>query len=75
MSDIDRIKNCWTMPDNWSIQMTDDKMEVFDNDNEPVATAITQIRLIERINEHLKIQESWIAYKLMEATLKEPIEA
>jgi len=75
MNDIDRIKDCWSVPDNWKVQVVGDNMEVFDSEDEHVITAMTRINIIEKINEHIEAQQNWVAIKLMEATLKEPIEA
>ena len=75
MDDIERIQNCWTMPDNWVVELCGDTMQVFDSDHENMITAMTQINIIEKINEHIEAQQHWVAFKLMEATLKEPIEA
>ena len=75
MDDIEKIKNCWTIPSDWVIKIAGDKMQVLDSENEQVVTAMTQINIIEQINQHIEAQESWAAYKLMEAVIKEPIEA
>tara|TARA_Y100000296_G_scaffold84231_1_gene117002 strand:- start:3205 stop:3432 length:228 start_codon:yes stop_codon:yes gene_type:complete len=75
MKSLDQIKRCWVMPDDWVVQITDDTMEVKDADNHSVAKMMTQVKVIERINEHLEAQESWLALQLMQATFKKPIEA
>jgi len=63
------------MPDNWAVEVCGDTMQVFDSEREHVMTAMTQINIIEKINEHIQAQQHWAAFKIMEATLKEPIEA
>lgn len=75
MKSLEQIKKCWVMPDGWVVQITDDTMEVKDADDHPVANMMTQVKVIERINEHLEAQESWIAMQLMQAKFKNPIEA
>tara|TARA_R100001082_G_scaffold40444_2_gene21393 strand:+ start:582 stop:809 length:228 start_codon:yes stop_codon:yes gene_type:complete len=75
MNDIERIRDCWTVPDNWIVEIVGDNMEVFDSERDHVITAMTQINIIEKINEHIETQQSWAAFKIIEATLKEPIEA
>lgn len=75
MDDIDRIKGCWTVPKNWTVKIDESNMEVFDAESDHVVTAMTRIHIIEKINEHVEAQESWTAFKMMEASLKDPIEA
>lgn len=75
MPNINEIKKTWTMPDGWTICMKEKSMEVFDSEDEIVAKAATQISVIETIQQHLQAQESAIAYQLMMATLKKPVEA
>ena len=75
MNDIEKIKNCWTMPSDWNIKIRGDKMEVVDSENDHVVSAMTQINIIECINEYIEAQECWAAFRLMQAAIDEPIES
>lgn len=75
MPDIDEIKKTWTMPDGWTICMKDKSMEVFDSTDEIVAKAVTQISVIEMLQQHIEAQESMVAHQLLMAKLKKPIDA
>ena len=75
MPDIDEIKKTWTMPDGWSVRIMDKSMEVIDTSDDVVAQASTQLSVIETIQAHIEAQESIVAYQLMMATLKKPVEA
>ena len=72
---FDEIKNCWTIPDGWKVQIGDEYMEVTDTDDESVAAIMTQINVIRKIIEHTQAQEHWTALQLMQAAMKKPIEA
>ena len=74
MPSLVSIKKMWSIPDGWTVHVDDKLLEVVDNDGDPVATAITQIHAIESIQQHLEEQEGFVAYKMMLASLKNPIE-
>jgi len=74
MSDLDEIKNIWTMPDGWTVRVDDEQMEVLDLDDEVVAQTVTQASVITAIKEHLEAQKTFGAYQMMMANLKKPIE-
>ena len=74
MSDLDEIKNIWTMPDGWTVRVDDKHMEVLDLDDEVVAKTVTQASVITAITEHLETQETFGVYQMMMANLKKPIE-
>jgi len=74
MSDLDEIKNIWTMPDGWAVRVDDDQMEVLDLDNEVVAQTVTQVSVVKAIQEHLNAQSIFGAYQMMMANRKNPIE-
>jgi hypothetical protein len=75
MPDIDEIKKTWTMPDEWTICMKEKSMEVFDSSDDMVAKALNQISVIEALQQHIEAKESAVAYQLLMATLKKPVDA
>lgn len=75
MPKLEEIQEVWELPDNWSIRVDDQMMEIIDTHGEAVAVALTQTSAIASIQNHLKKQDDLVAYKIMLATLKSPIEA
>ena len=65
----------WSTSNGWTIVATDESIQVFDVDEEPVIEAITKEFALEKLDEHIRSQENHAAFELMMAALKDPIEA
>ena len=65
----------WSTPDGWTIVATDESIQVFDTDEEPVIETITKESALKKLDDHMKSQENHATFELMMAALKDPIEA
>jgi DNA topoisomerase VI subunit A len=72
---LNEHKKQWPTPDGWTIETTDESIQVFDADDDPVIEAITKDAVLQKIEEHIKSQENHAAFELLMAALKDPIEA
>ena len=72
---LNEHKKQWSAPDGWTIETTDESIQVFDADDDPVIEAITKDAVLQKIEEHIKSQENHAAFELLMAALKDPIEA
>ncbi len=65
----------WSTPEGWTIVATEDSIQVFDLDEEPVIETITKELALKKLDDHIKSQENHAAFELLMAALKDPIEA
>lgn len=65
----------WSNPNGWTIVATEECIQVFDVDDEPVIETITKESALKKIDDHIKSQENHAAFELLMAALKDPIEA
>jgi|21_taG_2_1085346.scaffolds.fasta_scaffold30916_3 hypothetical protein len=75
MLELNSKQNGWSTPDGWTIVTTHESIQVFDPDDDPVIESMTKESVIEKIEEHIKSQENHVAFELLMAALRDPIEA
>tara|TARA_R100000329_G_scaffold58178_1_gene52562 strand:- start:211 stop:435 length:225 start_codon:yes stop_codon:yes gene_type:complete len=59
------IKEQWTKPNDWAVEVLDDAIEVSDSDGDFVVSSLTHRRVNETIEEHLKKMQTEAAFKLL----------
>ena len=59
------IKEQWTKPHDWDVQVLDDAIEISDCDGDFVMSSLTHNRVSETTNDHLKKVQTEAAFELL----------
>ena len=75
MLELNANERKWSTKDGWTIVVSDQSVQIFDVDEDPVIEAITKESALKKLEDHLESQKSHAAFEILMSALKDPVDA
>ena len=75
MLELNANERKWSTKDGWTIVVSDQSVQIFDVDEDPLIEAITKESALKKLEDHLESQKSHAAFEILMSALKDPVDA
>jgi len=75
MLELNANERKWSTKDGWTIIVSEQSVQIFDVDEDPVIEAITKESALKKLEDHLESQKSHAAFEILMSALKDPVDA